>query len=198
MKSTKKSSPKIPKSVNVDLLKNLWGKSWTYIKTVVDVVREPILILDKELRVIWANEPFYKTFQVEPKDTEDKVVYKLGNGQWNIPALRKLLEDILPKNTFFKGFEVTHEFPLIGRKVMILNARQIHFKQKSASKLYPHIILLAIEDVTEMMLVAKTLAGHSKQLETKTTQQTQKLETYIGKLEKEIDELKKGTGNTLN
>src|SRR6185369_2036112 len=104
----------------------VWEESWTYIKTVVDIVREPVLILDKDLRVMAANDSFYRTFQVEAKDTENKIVYELGDGQWNIPALRKLLEDILPKTSFFKGFEVIHEFPAIGRKVMILNARQIH------------------------------------------------------------------------
>ena len=107
-------------------------ESWTYIKTVVDVVREPIPSSISDLRVMVANESFYRAFQVEAKDTEGTVVYELGNGQWNIPALRKLLEDILPKNTFFKGFEVSHEFPFIGRKVMILNARQIH-KENTAS-----------------------------------------------------------------
>jgi len=135
-----------------------WEESWTYIKTVVDVVREPVLILDKDFRVLAANEHFYYTFQAEPKDTENKIVYELGNGQWNIPALKKLLEDILPKNTFFKGFEVTHEFPSIGRKIMILNARQIHFTEGVTPR---HIILLAIEDVTEMMVVADTLADHA-------------------------------------
>src|SRR3989344_5577647 len=99
-----------------DFFALLWEESWTYIKTVVDVVREPILVLDKEFRVMAANESFYSSFQVEKKDTEKKIVYELGNGQWNIPALRKLLEDILPKNTFFKGFQVAHEFPFIGRK----------------------------------------------------------------------------------
>src|SRR3989338_9775549 len=105
--------------------------------------REPVLVLEKDLRVMAANESFYQGFQVEQKDTANKVVYELGNGQWNIPALRKLLEDILPKNTFFKGFEVVHEFPFIGKKTMILNARQIHFNGDSAGEKFPPIILLA-------------------------------------------------------
>ena len=117
-------------------------------------------------------------------------MYELGNGQWNIPALRKLLEDILPKNSFFKGFEVVHEFPSIGRKVMILNARQIYIKEDAT---FPSIILLAIEDVTEMMAVAETLAIHTKQMETKLTTRTNKLETHIGKLEKEIHALKRAS-----
>lgn len=190
MESIKKDIGQTFKSVGIDFVERFWEESWTYIKTVVDVVREPILILDKNFRVMAANEPFYRTFQVEPKDTEGKIVYELGNGQWDIPALRKLLEDILPKNSFFKGFEVSHEFPFIGRKVMLLNARQIHFKKDTASELFSPIILLAMEDVTEMMIVAETLASHAKQLEDKLTERTEKLAVYIGKLEKEIKELK--------
>lgn len=168
----------------------LWEDSWTYIRTVVDVVREPILILDENLCVMAANGPFYHTFQVDPKDTEKKLVYELGNGQWDIPALRKLLEDILPKNTFFKGFEVAHDFPLIGRKVMILNARQIHFKDDSNREAFPLIILLAMEDVTEMMGVAETIALHTNQFEIKITERTEKLEIHVGILEKAINNLK--------
>lgn len=177
--------------VGADFVEQLWEKSWIYIKTVVDVVREPILILDKDLRVMAVNESFYRAFQVESKDTEKKVIYELGNGQWNIPALRKLLEDILPKNTFFKGFEVDHEFPFIGRKVMILNAREIHFKEDASSKDFPSIILLAIEDVTDMMVVAETLASHTKQTVARFMERTHGLEIHIKKLEKEIKGLKK-------
>lgn len=167
----------------------LWEESWTYIKTVVDIVREPILVLDRDLRVMAANESFYRTFQVEANDTEGTIIYNLGNGQWNIPALKKLLEDILPKNTFFKGFEVTHEFPVIGRKVMILNARRIY--KEDTSGRFPPIILLAMEDVTDMMVIAETLADHTNQRETAFIEQTKKLEGSIQKLEKEISELKK-------
>jgi nitrogen-specific signal transduction histidine kinase len=179
------------KPIGADFIKYFWEESWTYIKTVVDIVREPVLILDKDLRVMAANESFYRTFQVEAKETENKVVYELGNGQWNIPALRKLLEDILPKNTFFKGFEVAHEFPVIGRKVIILNARQIHPKENSVSESFPPIMLLAMEDVTDMMVVAETLASHTNQMEARFSEQTKKLEIQIGKLEKEVKDLKK-------
>ena len=180
-----------------DFIDNLWERSWTYIKTVVDVVREPVLILDKDFRIMTANESFYMTFKVEPKDTEKKIVYELGNGQWNIPALQKLLEDILPKHTFFKGFEVAHDFPTIGHKIMILNARQIHFTKEgdASANAFTPIVLLAIEDITEMMVVAETLVGHTKQLEAKLTEKTQKLEDYIKKLEKEVNGLKKRDSN---
>lgn len=191
MGTTKQGKEFTPKIIGADFFERLWEESWTYIKTVVDVVRDPVLILDKDFRIMAVNDSFYQTFQVEPKDTEKRIVYELGNGQWNIPALRKLLEDILPKNTFFKGFEVSHEFPHIGRKVMMLNARQIHFKDNTALETFPPIIILAIEDVTEMMVVAETLARHSNQLEVKLAERTEKLEIHIGKLEKEINELKK-------
>ncbi|MHB0865598.1 MAG: PAS domain-containing protein [Minisyncoccota bacterium] len=191
MNTDKEKAVKTNQPAGADFIDLLWEKSWTYIKTVVDVVREPVLILDKDLRVMAANESFYRTFQVESKDTEEKVLYELGNGQWNIPALRKLLEDILPKNTFFKGFEVDHEFPFIGRKVMILNAREIHFKDDSSLKELPPIILLAVEDVSDMMVVAETLASHTKQAAAQFMGQAQKLEAHIKKLEKEVKALKK-------
>jgi len=179
------------KKRGVKLVEHIWEKSWTYIKTVVDVVREPVLVLDRDLRVMAANECFYQTFQVDHKDTEGKVVYDLGNGQWDIPALRKLLEDILPKNTFFKGFEVEHNFPVIGRKVMILNARQIHFVKNPPTKLFPPTIFLAMEDVTDMMAVAETLAGHAKQFEAELVGRTRRLEAHVNTLAKELSKLKK-------
>jgi len=180
---------KTPYLVGPDFFERSWEESWTYIKTVVDVIHEPVLILDKNLLVLAANEPFYNMFQVEPEDTENKIVYELGNGQWNIIKLRKLLEEILPKNSFFKGFEVTHKFPFIGDKTMILNARQIHIKRESTTEVSPAIILLAIEDVTEMMNVAKTLADHTNKFEVDISERTQKLEINIIELKKEIQTL---------
>jgi len=176
--------------VGINTADHSWEKSWAYIKTIVEVVREPILVLDKNFNVLAANESFYQTFQVEPKDTENRRVYELGNGQWNIPALRKLLEDILPKNTFFKGFEVSHEFPFIGRKVMILNARQIHTEESSNSF---SIILLAIEDITDMMIVGESLVSYTKQMEDKILKQAEKLDIRMKKLEKETSKLKKNS-----
>lgn len=164
----------------------LGEEGWTHIKTVVDIMREPVLVLDQDLRVMAANEPFYTTFQTEKKETEDTVLYELGNGQWNIPALRKLLEDILPQNTFFRGFEVTHDFPIIGRKVMILNAREIHCKENPELDPCPPIILLAIEDVTEMMDVAEMLTRHTDKFEMTLAKRTEKLEVHIKRLEEEI------------
>lgn len=170
----------------------LWDESWIYIKTVVDVVHEPVLILDKNFCVMVANDPFYRTFQVERKDTEGTVVYELGDGQWDIPALKELLENILPDNTFFNGFEVTHVFPAIGRKVMLLNARQIHYSKDSESRHFPPIILLAIEDVTDIMDVAESLAGRVREFETSHSERTVKLEVQVARLEKELRKISQG------
>jgi hypothetical protein len=90
-----------------------------------------------------ANGSFYKTFRVKPKNTEKKLIYELGNGQWDIVKLRQLLEDILPKKTEFKDFEIVHDFPNIGHKRMLLNARRILRSGKETGTM-----LLAIEDVT--------------------------------------------------
>ena len=118
--------------------------SLAYVLGVVDTVREPLLVLGGDLRVQTANRSFYQTFRVSPEETEGRLVYHLGDRQWNIPQLRRLLEEILPQKTSFDDFEVDHEFGMIGRKIMLLNARC--FDQiDSQSKL----ILLAFEDVTE-------------------------------------------------
>ncbi len=115
-----------------------------YAESIVDTVQESLLVLDKDLRVISANPSFYSTFQVSPEGTENKFIYDISNGQWDIPRLRELLEEILPKNTHFKNFEVDHVFPDIGRKVMSLNARRIYQEGAGTER-----ILLSIEDITE-------------------------------------------------
>lgn len=177
-------------SAEIHFIERLSQENWTYIKTVINIVREPVLILDKNLRVIAANESFYRMFQVDQVDTEHTLVYELGNGQWNIPALRKLLEEILPQNNFFKDFDVVHDFPAIGQKSMLLNARKIHFTDDTAPELFPPIILLAIEDISPMMAVAETLAGHAREFATQNAGETLRLEMYINTLEKEIREIK--------
>jgi signal transduction histidine kinase/CheY-like chemotaxis protein len=115
----------------------------TYAQDVVDTVREPLLILDSSLRVHSANRAFYQTFHVSSEETENQLIYQLGNGQWDIPALRTLLEDIVPKSSVFNDFELEHNFPFIGRRVMLLNARKL--RQGSHAEL----LVLAMEDVTE-------------------------------------------------
>src|SRR6202045_5222794 len=92
---------------------------------IVDTVREPLLILDTNLRVRSANRAFYQTFHVSAAETENRLIYELGNGQWDIPDLRTLLEDVVPKSSVFDDFELEHTFPVIGRRVMLLNARKL-------------------------------------------------------------------------
>jgi len=112
--------------------------------SIVDTVREPLLVLSADLRVRKANASFYRTFKVTPKETVGQLIYDLGNQQWDIPWLRKLLEEVLPKDTAFDDFEVEHTFPSIGRKFMLLNARRICREDNQTE-----FILLAIEDTTE-------------------------------------------------
>jgi len=115
----------------------------TYAQDIVETVREPLLMLDTTLRVHSANRAFYQTFQVSPAETEHHLIYDLGNGQWDIPALRTLLEDIVPQNSVFSDFELVHTFPVIGRRVMLLNARKL----KAGN--HGELLVLAMEDVTE-------------------------------------------------
>lgn len=115
-----------------------------YAEAIVETVREPLVVLDAELRVLTANRSFYKIFHVSKKDTEKKLIYQLGNGQWDHPKLRYLLSDILPQKSFFQDFEIEHEFPVIGKRVVLLNGRKIIQKKD-----HKPMILLAIEDITE-------------------------------------------------
>jgi PAS domain-containing protein len=177
--------------VGADFFEQFWEESWTYIRTVVDVLREPVIILDKNFIVLAANEAFYNLFQVSQENTEGKMIYDLGNGQWDIPELRRLLEKILPENTFFKGFEVEHDFPSIGHRTIILNARHIHSIDQTTSELFPPIIMIAMEDVTQIMSIASRLTQYTNQLEKTLTTQTKQMEVKIEALEKKINAMKK-------
>ena len=118
-------------------------KSEEYSESIINTVREPLIVLDQDLRVVTASRSFYEVFKVKPEETVGQLIYDLGNKQWDIPRLRELLEDILPKKAAFDNYEVEHDFSTIGRRVMLLNARQI---QRVLGK--ERIILLAIEDIT--------------------------------------------------
>src|SRR6188508_1396997 len=113
-----------------------------YAQNIVDTVREPLLILDATLRVQSANRAFYQTFHVSAAETEGRLIYELGNGQWDIPDLRRLLEDIVPTSSVFNDFELEHTFPAIGRRVMLLNARKLQAGH------HGELLVLAMEDVT--------------------------------------------------
>jgi signal transduction histidine kinase/CheY-like chemotaxis protein len=116
----------------------------SFAEAIVETVREPLLVLDKDLHVKMANQSFLGTFRASKGETEGRLLYELGNGQWDIPELRRLLEDIIPQHTEFRDFEVTHDFPAIGRRTMLLNARKL-----SEPGVNRELFLLAMEDTTE-------------------------------------------------
>ncbi len=118
--------------------------SQEYSESIINTVREPLIALDQDLRVVSVSRSFYSVFKVKPEETVGQLIYDLGNKQWDIPKLRELLETILPQKTTFDNYEVEHDFSTIGRRIMLLNARQI---QRVSGK--ERIILLAIEDITE-------------------------------------------------
>ncbi|KUO65050.1 MAG: hypothetical protein APF83_10960, partial [Lutibacter sp. BRH_c52] len=142
---------------------------YTYNDTILSSIHEPMLILDKNIRIKSANKSFYKTFHVTEAESLGQSLYKLGNNQWNIPRLRVLLEEIIPKNNPFYDFEVELEFPLIGHKIMLLNAHRI-IKESTKEEL----IVLTIVDHTEIRNL-----------------QTEILEKDIKILEKQIEADKK-------
>lgn len=183
---------KQPSSSGTDLAERLGQESWTYINTVINTATDPFLILDKNLCVGAANKAFYTFFHVEAKDTEHKFVHELGNGEWNIPALEALLEGIVPNNTFFGAFEVDREFPVIGRKVMLLNGRRIYKEGETSSK-FPPIILLAMVDITQMTLIARELSDHVAQIESSMNERTEKLEAQVAQIKKDVGDFKTDT-----
>jgi signal transduction histidine kinase len=132
----------------------------TYAQDIVDTVREPLLMLDTTLRVRSANRAFYQTFQVSSEETENQLIYELGNGQWDIPALRNLLEDIVPMSSVFNDFQLEHDFPSIGRRVMLLNARKLQAGH------HGELLVLAMEDVTERRRAEEEVAKAKEAAET--------------------------------
>ena len=138
-----------------DLLNEAYG----YSEAVFATIHEPMLVLDKNLRVKSANKTFYKTFNVSEEETEGVMLYDLGNKQWNISRLRELLEELLPQNTHFHDFEITHIFPVIGERIMLLNAKRIIQKMN-----HEELILLAIYDVTEVRKLALDKVNKEKEI----------------------------------
>jgi len=145
-----------------------------YMQTLVDVARESFLILDADLRVVSANPTFYQSFRVEPEETENKLLYELGNGQWNISELKKLLEEILPEKKTVKDYDVTHTFETIGEKTILLNARQIDSVK---------LIILALEDISSRKELERKLAEHTKNLEITVAERTKELSDRVEELE---------------
>src|SRR4030066_286199 len=130
-----------------------------YFKNIFNTVREAILILDENMRVLSVNRSFFNIFKVDTASTIGSLLYDLGNGQWNIPELRVLLEDILPKNDIVDDYEIEHNFESIGQKTMLLNACKIREKKNDLP-----IILLAIEDIPERREIEKGLETPRKKL----------------------------------
>jgi two-component system, chemotaxis family, CheB/CheR fusion protein len=128
---------------NVDALKRSLDQTREYADTIVESAREPIVVLDANLQVTAANPAFYRDFAVSREETEGRLIYELGTGQWNIPRLRELLEEIVPRNYRVDDFEMSHDFPHLGPRDMLLNARRVEMQPG-----HP-FILLAIEDVTK-------------------------------------------------
>jgi len=133
-------------------------KSQEYTESIIKTIREPLLVLTADLKVISANRFFYETFQVAPEETEGRFIFDVDNHQWDIPALRQLLEEIVPQNTHFNNFEVDHTFPRIGRKRVLLNCRRIYWKGKGTDR-----ILLAFEDITERKQIEEALKNSETQ-----------------------------------
>lgn len=123
-----------------------------YAENIVETVREPLVVLSGDLKIITANNSFYHTFKVSPEETIGNFIYDLGNRQWDIPRLRTLFEEILPQETVLNGYEVEHNFQAIGRKIMLLNAREI-----ARDRVGSRFILLAMEDITERRLAEERI-----------------------------------------
>ena len=113
-------------------------------EAIVDTVREPLIVLDEAMRVLIASRSFYSAFQVTKPEAEGRSLFELGNGQWNIASLRERLGQIIPDHATIEGFEVEHDFPTLGQRTMLLNARKVFYEGNGSTSL-----LLAIEDVTE-------------------------------------------------
>ena len=124
--------------------------AWALAQGIVDTVREPVLVLDKDLRVIAASRSFYSAFKVSPEDTKGRLLLALGDGQWDIPKLRVLLEKIIPEQGVMEGYEVEHEFPGLGSRTMCLNARQVFYAGGAGTT-----ILLGMEDVTDRRVLER-------------------------------------------
>ncbi|MCF8144244.1 MAG: PAS domain S-box protein [Deltaproteobacteria bacterium] len=140
------------------IIKKTADEASEFAESVINTVREPLISLDQDLRVVTVSRSFYEFFKVKPEETVGQLIYDLGNKQWDIPKLRELLETILPQETTFDNYEVEHDFATIGRRTMLLNARQI--EQAMGRE---RIILLAIEDITERRQLEDLLAESAGQ-----------------------------------
>jgi len=131
----------------------------TLAQAIVDTIHEPLLVLDSAFSVLAASRSFYETFKVDPEHTVGRQLYALGDGQWDIPALRELLETIIPERVAMNGFEVSHDFPGLGRRVMLLNARKVIYETSALQRRFRDV-----HAATQHMLVGPAtweLSGRS-------------------------------------
>ena len=146
-------------------------EAYDYANAIVETVWEPLLVLSPDLKVLTANKSFYKKFLTVPEATEGRYIYELGNGQWNIPDFMKQIQEVLPENKSFWDFEVELELPNIGRRVMILNAREIYLEYPyvmtalNMEEHFDRLILLAIEDMTDLKKSEEALKIRNKELQ---------------------------------
>jgi PAS domain S-box-containing protein len=129
-------------------------------QAIVDTIRDPLLVLDQNLRVVTANRAFHQMFRMRGEDIHGRPIYGLSDGQWDIPELRLLLEDVGPEHTPMEAYEVDWAFPIIGRRTLLLNAREV-FNQRNTHKL----ILLAIEDITDRRAVERQKETLSQEMQ---------------------------------
>jgi two-component sensor histidine kinase len=157
------------------------GDAGTLAQAIVDTVREPLLVLDKDLRVLAASRSFYQAFKVSPCSTQGQLLYALGDGQWDIPELRLHLEKIVPEQSVMEGYEVEHQFPDVGKRTMLLNARKVFYEGNTHTT-----ILLGIEDVTDR-----------RALEREREQLLQKQQALLSEKDVLLEELEHRVGNSL-
>ena len=146
-------------------------------QAIMNTLPEPFLVLDDQFHVLAASASFYRTFEVDPAQTVGNVLYALGDGQWDISELRMLLETIIPERAAMDGFEVEHDFPQIGRKTMVLNARQVVYEDSADST-----ILLAIRDIT----TARTLEREKDELQRQTHELLRQKDVLLQEMEHRV------------
>lgn len=162
-------------------IESKYAEARIYAQNIVETVKQPLIIMDGDLRVLSANKSFYSGFKVNYKETEGRFIYDLGNGQWDIPLLKKLLKEIITKKNILDDYEIDHKFETIGRKIMLLNARRIPPTPAKA-----RIILLSIEDITERKKTQKVVTVG---LEEKVKARTKQLDAVNQQLQEKISEL---------
>jgi len=147
-----------------------------------------LVILDKKLCVLAANQSFYQLFHATPADLEYKYINDIGREVWNVPALEALFKVIVPRNSFFSGFEVNHAVPTLGKRIMVLNSRSM-YKAGNIVDIFPPIIMLATSDINEMAAIGEAFGYYAAEIERDVMERTKKLEVRVGQLKKDVEKL---------